>query len=43
MAKLFPDRSPVSDQLKGIYSQAVERQNFPVAFVRFEVSRTSHG
>jgi len=27
---------PVSDQLKGIYYQAVERQRFPVAFVRMK-------
>jgi len=27
---------PASDQLKGIYYQAVERQRFPVAFVRMK-------
>ena len=27
---------PASDQLKGIYYQAVEKQRFPVAFVRMK-------
>ena len=27
---------PVADQLKGVYYQAVERQRFPVAFVRMK-------
>lgn len=29
---------PVSDQLKGIYYQAVEKQRFPMAFVRMSQS-----
>ena len=27
---------PASDQLKGVYYQAVEKQRFPVAFVRMK-------